>query len=541
MTQLKTQNLTIFLMKEDKTKAQDCLRSPDTLDEIKLVKGLPFTGILFVKKPFGKPPKWLSFLQEGTGQTLDLTNKSNSAVLFLKQNERLFAITYGYGRNLLHTNCWEENFGLKVVLNTVDPDKLRCMDLERFENLKVSTKTQTSRESDLGAFGIDPTQDFLRAATGTPKNANFAKKVTGGADALVLSAKLAFSDLGAKCAEVLEAYDKDDYKEYFGWIDNLTVVKDPKRIESLDKKLVELLQKKSLPNGLYLSPPEIVDWAHTEGFKYGIQNDDEQVYEDLDIDTYLSFIDNRSEITLEKLKRDRIEPISTGSSTGYTHWSVYQAIVFEIKSSKSHSLYILSSGRWFKAEQNYADVVTEAVKKIKVLENFSLPDAIKKEREDRYNQRAVESDSGKLCLMDKKLFRPSGASSSVEFCDILTLDRDIIHVKKYNGSSVMSHLFSQGMVSAETFLMDADFRRKVQERLKSDSPNFSGLITPQSPDARHYRVVFAVIGESDKNLPDKLPFFSQLNLMQVTQRLENLLSFNVGYVPVNIQKNGKRG
>jgi uncharacterized protein (TIGR04141 family) len=214
-----------------------------------------------------------------------------------------------------------------------------------------------------------------------------------------------------------------------------------------------------------------------------------------------------------------------------------KSIVFEIKSGKSNSLYILSGGRWFKAEQNYANDVSEAVKKIKVLEDASLPEAIKKEREDRYNQRTVDSDSAKFCLMDKKLFRASGASSSVEFCDILSLDRDIIHVKKYNGSSVMSHLFSQGMVSAETFLMDTDFRRKIQERLKNDSPDFAGLITPQSPDARRYRIVFAVIGEKGKNLPDKLPFFSQLNLKQVTQRLENLLSFNVGYVPVNIQKN----
>jgi uncharacterized protein (TIGR04141 family) len=331
MTQAKTQNLTIFLMREDKAKAEDCLRSPDMLDKIQLATGIPFTGSLFVKKPFGKPPKWLPFLQEGTGQTLDhLINKSNSAVLFLKKANRLFAITFGYGRNLLHANCWEENFGLKVVLNTVDPDKLRCMDLERFENLKVSTKTQTSRESDLGAFGIDPTQDFLRAATGTPKNATFAKRVTGGADALVLNAKLTFSDLGAKCAEVLEAYGKDDYKEYFGWIDNLTVVKDPKQMEKLDNKLVELLQKASLPNGLYLSPPEIVDWAHIEGFKYSIQSEDDQVYEDLDVDTYLSFIDDRNEVSLEKLKRDRIEPISIGSSTGYTHWSIYKSIVFEI-------------------------------------------------------------------------------------------------------------------------------------------------------------------------------------------------------------------
>ena len=57
-------------------------------------------------------------------------------------------------------------------------------------------------------------------------------------------------------------------------------------------------------------------------------------------------------------------------------------------------------------------------------------------------------DDNKLLLMDKKTFKIGGNYDKIEVCDVLTEDRELICVKKMENSSSMSHLFSQGSVSA---------------------------------------------------------------------------------------------
>jgi uncharacterized protein (TIGR04141 family) len=48
-----------------------------------------------------------------------LFNASTAAALLLEIEDRLFALTFGYGRHLLDLQRVEQDFGLKVVLNTV--------------------------------------------------------------------------------------------------------------------------------------------------------------------------------------------------------------------------------------------------------------------------------------------------------------------------------------------------------------------------------------------------------------------------------------
>ena len=67
-----------------------------------------------------------------------------------------------------------------------------------------------------------------------------------------------------------------------------------------------------------------------------------------------------------------------------------------------------------------------------------------------------------VAVMDRKNIRYGGGASRIEFCDLFINKRTLLHVKRYGGSSAMSHLFSQGVVSATLFLQDRDFRQKVQ-------------------------------------------------------------------------------
>lgn len=54
--------------------------------------------------------------------------------------------------------------------------------------------------------------------------------------------------------------------------------------------------------------------------------------------------------------------------------------------------------------------------------------------------------------------------SSIEVCDILTKDKELIHVKKNGSSSNLSHLFNQAAVSGET-LLDSKFRKEANNKI----------------------------------------------------------------------------
>jgi uncharacterized protein (TIGR04141 family) len=116
--------------------------------------------------------------------------------------------------------------------------------------------------------------------------------------------------------------------------------------------------------------------------------------------------------------------------------------------------------------------------------------------------------------MDQKTIVHGGGHSKIEFCDILTNDRKLIHVKKYGGSSVLSHLFMQGAVSGELLVADAEFRLKLNRAL----PRGHKLPEPRRrPNPADFEVVYAIISASRN--PLNIPFFSKVSLRSARRRL----------------------
>jgi uncharacterized protein (TIGR04141 family) len=90
----------------------------------------------------------------------------------------------------------------------------------------------------------------------------------------------------------------------------------------------------------------------------------------------------------------------------------------------------------------------------------------------------------------------------------------MIHVKRYGASSVLSHLFAQGLVSATTFLSDPSFREKVNGLV----PPPLRLVSPVTqPDAADYEIAFFVASRSAG--PLALPFFSRVTLRHTYTQL----------------------
>lgn len=166
----KSRQLVVFLIKPEFRSWRECLKENIShYDNYDLAQELNLTGAIIIGEVKVKQPTWLSFLQEGSNQEIKaISNTSTRALLFINLEDKMFAITFGYGQHMLRDDCYERGFGFKVTINSVDPLKLRSIDIANIEELTVQTRKQTSKSSSMDAFGLNILSDLMCAVTGEP-------------------------------------------------------------------------------------------------------------------------------------------------------------------------------------------------------------------------------------------------------------------------------------------------------------------------------------------------------------------------------------
>jgi uncharacterized protein (TIGR04141 family) len=192
-------------------------------------------------------------------------------------------------------------------------------------------------------------------------------------------------------------------------------------------------------------------------------------------------------------------------------WSVYKCIYAEMDTPTG--TFLLDNGKWYKVDRDLVSKVDRDIGKIGS-SRVSFPRYRHLETEEAYNKRFAESDRHAYALMDRKTIPYGGGRSQIEFCDVFTRSRLMIHVKRYSGSSVLSHLFSQGVVSATLLLWDDGFRTQLNRKL----PPTHRLINPkQRPQTNDYEIAFAIASKAEG--PLTIPFFSRVTLRNAYRQL----------------------
>lgn len=175
--------------------------------------------------------------------------------------------------------------------------------------------------------------------------------------------------------------------------------------------------------------------------------------------------------------------------------------------------YLLNDGKWYEVDQDYVHKVQQYYENATLSDIPMLDYAWKEEKE--YNVAVCNKYSDRYCLMDRRNIYQGG--SPIEFCDIYSCDKQFIHVKKYNGSSVLSHLFFQGYVSAENFF-DLAYRQKANKVL---GKNFKVPET-DTISASEYEVVFAIAKDNlEEGVRQEIPFFSKVSFRSVSRKLKH--------------------
>ncbi|MDR6710155.1 uncharacterized protein (TIGR04141 family) [Novosphingobium sp. 1748] len=525
------------------------LRKNYTVDESvrdnkKLTEQATTTGRLFHEQTGGSPPGWLGFVNAFVaGDPLKLQNQSCSAVLFLdvttgKKSKRTFAFAFGAAHLSLQANAFERNFGLKVALNSVARANLKNVDVATLDATSFQKRVQASRKSDLGGFGIDVERDLFRLAGGVPTDTDFANSLAGR-DALTLNTRIIPTTIADKCRTALKLFEAQDYKKDYAFIDQVTPVREADIAEALDDLVYDEIQLllADKPSDLHLTIPEIIDpeQSHEIGFfGVGFRSGSKRAYGELTIEDYIHELKNGrpAELTgIQDIKASHeIRVVIDGQGQRPNRRKVYDCMVFE--TIHKGSTYVLFAGDWYCVDNDFYRSVEADFQKI--LSNKPLI-AKTKALNERELIKELDADPDLLMLDQVKVSPASATGANIEPCDFLSRDKAFIHLKDGHGSDPISHLWNQGVVSAESFVRDATFRNEMRTKAlkrqkETKKKGFESVLPDgrqKKPTTSEYRIVYGIMRHAYKcSKKLGLPFFSKVSLRSAAQRLE-LMGFTV--------------
>jgi len=381
----RVEKLTFFLLKEGMT-SEMALRATDAVVRHRVPAISVERDVLFVTANAPHAPAWSRFLAPHVTGNLDaLLTASSSAALLFEAADRLFAVTFGQGRHLLDTEAYQQDFGLKVVLNTVAPDQLKSVDAKTIDETTLHTRRDVSRDSSFTAFGLDMSRDLLRAVTGTPQDDTLAHRLTGS-DALGLWTRAQLPELPTLAERLLTAYDSDEYKRNFDFVDYLRPEKRVGRLRELEHVLVDALDARDIDDA-HMAAPEVLDPLDLSGFRFSSQEGD-GLDPDPRISAYLDSRDGKA-IDLPLLKADRLIAVRSDGET-YRRWSVYRSLVYEV--TLEGELYVLTGGDWFRINIDFKQRVYDEANALDRRDD--LPAADPGTDEDAYNLKAAATVEG---------------------------------------------------------------------------------------------------------------------------------------------------
>ena len=120
----KARNFSLYLLKLGFS-SENALKEDHTLHLLeKYEANLPEGVVGYVYKSRQNPPWWREFFKI----TYPLDQNFVNGIFFIPVKNRIMAVTFGSAYHKLKKNSYEYDFGIKTVLNIVDPAKIKSTD-----------------------------------------------------------------------------------------------------------------------------------------------------------------------------------------------------------------------------------------------------------------------------------------------------------------------------------------------------------------------------------------------------------------------------
>lgn len=503
--------LTVFLIKEGYKAVEDFVA-------VKALQGITAgEGTLFFRSGFRNPAPWASLFERVPGFDSRLaTNQHSRALYVLKESGRWFCFTFGFTRQLLHEAAVQRNFGLIVSLNLGDPEAIKTIEKTNITHVGLQSREQAGRDVGFDGFEFNTDIDLLKSMTAkSPVHDGEEQETYSGRDSFSVYTRVSLESLADLARKLLKAFNSTAYKKAYPWVDKISEVRDPTLIDDLDSALVDAINSQDDAK-IWMAVPEIIVWEEIDGFAYrpgrgGTRRAGPVLHPDIDLEGWIDELGLEGSVTLNHLNGRKVLQLYKDGREPLT-WSVYRCLNAEVDLPSGK--YILNDGDWYSVEKDYVAEVDRFYQCIKV-SSLKLPNYGTK-TEPAYLV-GVPSADGRFACMDRKTVMLGGGRNRVEFCDLYSKSREIVHVKQYGGSSLLSHLFSQALVSGEAFLHEAEFRHELNKKLPAGFKLASPAADPKAGD---YTVCLAIMSKVPG--PLEIPFFSKVSMRHAVQALQRM-------------------
>ena len=472
---------------------------------------------------------WAKLFDEFNIEKAYFKQKSVKGVLFVKVENRYVIFTFGYGRGLIEKTSTERGFGLRVSMNIGDPEQLKSVDKSTLDRVSRNTRSQVSLNSGIQDFDFEFDHEILKAITAIVKRSDDQLELVSGNDSVSLYTEIEFDRFRDIAGRLVDAYFSDEYKKKYPWAEFLGLERDPDIVQELEAALVDKLNLKELDD-FWIAPPRIVNYEDFAGFSYNLKpakGCSICLHPEMNLQAFLEeapFKKNRP-ITVSALKSKEIYVLN-GELKNIDNYTVFESLNGEV--DLRNQKYVLHDGHWYHVKQSFAEEVEEYYEKLRYWDGFH-DKPYHDLRECCYLRRI--SDHENIAVLDQHWVRQKDVPQDYEFCDLITQCDRLIHVKRYGGSSVLSHLFAQATMGIQMMLNCPEVIPQVQKHLENTYVSFDF----SHAEPRKHKIVLGIIQERKGRL--HLPFFSKVNLRHHVREIENKgFKVELAKIPIDKQK-----
>ncbi|QGN48008.1 hypothetical protein GKC29_14915 [Micromonospora sp. WMMC415] len=526
-----------YLLRPDLETPEHALRAPyrpkgrTPMNAVAPSSAAPDGTIGYFSEPKQKVPPWAKALAPLFPDLKRVQNLSNRFVIILPVAGRHFAVCFGYGSSTLEWSAVEANFGLRFAARRMSPKTLREFRSRRVGASNRTQAIQIPMGGDIKDLDVTLEGEFVRRLAGTLEEGDGAQfddvDAVAATDAISFRARTDLSKVQETLAAMLAEVEQKTAAEGLKFVDSLEPLRaKSERTAELDRRLAESLFA-SLRG--YAAGDDVLSdlQEHLLEFSYpdALTTDE--------IDKIFVYRGERSvelpATTVEGVRQAISElkgRLTARSLDGIKlmafdadgeprspylplrHWLIYEA-------GDADKRYILTLGRWFSLLESYTRKLDEDLRRIEDLTgSLKPPSWIASQGEGDYNGLLSTSTPGRSVVLDTVDIR-SEDGDEIEACDVFHESGYLLHVKRFERSQTLSHLFSQGLVSALSLRRDDKYREQFLREVENRDPSLKA-----AAEAAPQVVVYGIGVRKNKAVPLELPSFSKVNLRDFANRLK---------------------
>lgn len=432
--------------------------------------------------------------------------------MVVRRGTNTFVVTFGHAWHRLKDKWLESDFGLRVALNSIPPDKLIEIRAEQVFAKRHIASERAPRASLVDEFGVEFDRDLVASMQGIPSVKLFGEHVRGGTS---LRLDLPFSELEAVLDKATKLFASTEYKKKWREVGNVTPIRDSDLIAKLEAQLdnefaLGQAQKKLIlfaPSQRRNEEPEVA-----QSYAFGRFSKKSATTPYLLVGSWLNFLKEENLSPSVEAARETTIHLLNEAKERIKDCTAFDCLCYEL--TLAGKLFILSSGVWYEVVSDFIKRVNDSVAKIGE-PPVSLPKWDGAQGEAAYNKICAKPAGFLHFDCADVIF--GGGQSRFEFCDFLhRKTKTLFFAKIASKSSGMSHVFEQVRRTEELlFSTDGAFRQELTKVFAKYHPKADTGWLNSRPMNGDWNLCMVSLGR-EKN---KLPFFAKCGLWRLNKDL----------------------